>query len=322
VFSGIFWRALKTILVIKPSSLGDIVHALQVIACLRQAKPDVHITWVVRKEFASVVTASGLVERVILFERRKKLRGWLHVMREIRQQEYDVVLDMQGLLRSALWAKGSRSPRKIGRADGREGANWLMREKVKLPLDASNSHAIEILLPYLDVLDVPRPAVLVPIRFSGLPSVRREGETTWVVFPESRRQEKEWPFLLQACEVWLERNPHLTVIALAGKTHEVPESLARHPRWRDYMGKTSLVEMIARIQDADGVIANDSGPMHIAAALNKPLLALFGTTSPQQFGPYPLSNPQFRVVQSTTDRMQDLALDTVIDAAIEHLPGN
>ncbi len=311
---------MKTILVIKPSSLGDIVHALQVIACLRQTRPDVHITWVVRTAFAPIVTASGLVERVILFDRKQKLRGWWRVWKEIRRQRYDVVFDMQGLLRSALWARGSRAARKVGRADGREGANWLLREKVKIPSAGNKAHALEILLAYLETLNV-SVSSLVPLCFSSLPPVANEEGLVWAVFPESRRQEKEWPFLLQACEAWLQHIPQLTLVALAGKTHPVPESLARHPRWRDYMGKTSLTEMIAWIQRADGVVANDSGPMHIAAALDKPLLALFGATSPQQFGPYPLSNPRFLVVQSTTDRMRDLAIDTVVRAAVGHLPG-
>lgn len=309
------WFDVKNLLVIKPSSLGDIVHALQWACSLRQQIPDVRLTWVVRDLFAPIVEASGLVERVIVFERKKGVSGWWQVMRQIREQRFDVALDMQGLARSALWTRAAKADRKIGRADGRELANWLIREKVSLPEQGTEAHALEILLQYLKLWDLPA-ELSGNLQFAGLPKPDLAAEgTTWLVFPESRRAEKEWPYLMEACQAWLERYPQLNLVALAGRDREVPQALRNHTRWKNLMGKTGLTEMIAWIQYADGVIVNDSGPMHIAAALNKPLLALFGATPAKRFGPYPLSNPRFQVLNSSTDSMSGLSCQDVVEAA-------
>lgn len=305
----------KKVLVIKPSSLGDIVHALQWAASLRQQRPEVRLTWVVRDLFAPIVEASGLVERVIVFERKKGFSGWWRVLREIRSETFDGVLDMQGLARSGLWTWFAKSERKVGRADGRELANWLIREKVSLPEKGNEAHALEILLQYLRLWDLP-PVLAGQLEFPGLPkpSARPSGYV-WAVFPESRRAEKEWPYLPEACLAWLERYPELTLVSLAGKPRQVPEALAAHPRWLDLAGKTTLPEMIAWIQHVDGIVTNDSGPMHIAAALNKRLIALFGATSAERYGPYPLSNPRFQVLISPTEEMRGLDCQTVVDAS-------
>jgi ADP-heptose:LPS heptosyltransferase len=114
---------------------------------------------------------------------------------------------------------------------------------------------------------------------------------------------------------WLEQYPDLHLVALAGKPREFPDALKQHPRWLDLCGKTSLTEMVSWIQAVDGVVVNDSGPMHIAAALDKPLIALFGATPPERFGPYPLSNPKFQVLVSATIAMTGLKLQTVVEAA-------
>lgn len=291
------------------------MHALQWAASLRQQRPEVRLTWVVRDMFAPIVEASGLVEQVIVFERKKGIAGWLAVLREIRSQRFEGILDMQGLARSALWTWFARGERKVGRADGRELANWLIREKVSLPEQGSEAHALEILLQYLQLWDLP-PVLSGQLEFSGLskPSARPEG-CTWAVFPESRRAEKEWPYLPEACLAWLKHYPELTLVSLAGKPRQVPEELVNHPRWLDLTGKTTLPEMIAWIQHVDGVVTNDSGPMHIAAALNKRLLALFGATSAERYGPYPLSNPRFQVLVSPTEEMGGLACQTVVEAS-------
>ena len=112
----------KSLLVIKPSSLGDIVHALQVVQTLARERPDCRISWVVRERFAGLVQAAPFVHEVIIFRRRDGWREFLRLLRQLRQREFDAVWDMQGLLRSGLMTAAARAPEKWGRRDAREGS--------------------------------------------------------------------------------------------------------------------------------------------------------------------------------------------------------
>jgi len=112
----------KSLLVIKPSSLGDIVHGLQVIQKVAQHFPHCRITWVARDRFAPLVEAAPFVHEVIHFRRKAGIRGILEVMKTLRAKRFDAVWDMQGLLRSGLMAAAALSSVKWGRHDSREGA--------------------------------------------------------------------------------------------------------------------------------------------------------------------------------------------------------
>ncbi len=116
------------LLIIQPFSLGGVAHGLQVAASIKAQQPGWNISWIVRDLFAPLMRASTVVDRVYVFRRHDGARSFLRLMREVRRKEFDVVMDMQGLLRSGLMAKWSRAKRKIGRADAREGAALLYGE--------------------------------------------------------------------------------------------------------------------------------------------------------------------------------------------------
>ena len=113
---------MQSLLVIKPSSLGDIVHALQVVQTLARERPDCRISWVVRERFAGLVQAAPFVHEAIIFRRRDGWRAFVQLLRQLRQRRFDAVWDMQGLLRSGLMTAAARAPQKWGRRDAREGA--------------------------------------------------------------------------------------------------------------------------------------------------------------------------------------------------------
>src|ERR1700749_4712527 len=104
-------------LIIKPSALRDIVHGLQVAASIKAQRPEWRISWIVRDIFSPLVRACTAVDRVYVFRRHEGVRGFSRMMREVRKSEFDVVLDFQGLLRTAIMAKWARGKRKVGRAD-------------------------------------------------------------------------------------------------------------------------------------------------------------------------------------------------------------
>ena len=116
---------MKTLLVIKPSSLGDIVHALQVVQTLARERPECRITWVVRDRFSGLVQAAPFVHEVIIFRRRDGWGAFWRLLRQLRRRRFDVVWDLQGLLRSGLMTLAARAPEKWGRPDAREGAGIL-----------------------------------------------------------------------------------------------------------------------------------------------------------------------------------------------------
>src|SRR3982750_2457036 len=108
------------LLILKPSSLGDIVHALQVATSLKAQCSDLRISWVVREIFAPIVRACDAVDHVYVFERNAGAKGFMRLMKELRKTEFDFVFDMQGLLRTGLMASRALAKKTYGRSDARE----------------------------------------------------------------------------------------------------------------------------------------------------------------------------------------------------------
>src|SRR6185436_20130721 len=122
--------AMTELLIIKPSSLGDIVHALQVATSLKAQRDGLRISWVVREIFAPIVRACAAVDHVYVFERKGGAKGFLRLTKELRKKEFDYVFDMQGLLRTGLMTSRVRAKHKVGRTDAREWSGMFYNQKV------------------------------------------------------------------------------------------------------------------------------------------------------------------------------------------------
>ncbi len=307
------------ILIIKPSSLGDIIHALVVAAAIRTHRPDARIDWVARDIFAPIVRACTEVERTHVFERAGGVLKFLRLARELRQTRYDVVLDMQGLARSAILARLTRAPLILGRADGREGARRILRRHAVMP--AGQSHAIDKLLGFLPRMGLPASlghapefaGLKLPEAAAGIPAGR-----ALVIFPDSRRPEKEWPHFQKLTDLLLRQHPDRPVV-WCGKSPLTPSPDWPAERFLNLCNRTSLPEAVALITHAALVIANDSGPMHIAAAVNTPVLALFGPTDPALYGPYPADRPTNRVLRAPGGDLARLRPEPVAAEALTML---
>ena len=290
------------LLIIKPSSLGDIVHGLQVATSLKAQREGLRISWVVRDIFAPIVRACEAVEQVYVFERAGGAKGFLKLMREVRQTKFDYVFDFQGLLRTGLMTSRTLAKKKVGRSDAREWSGIFYDEKVPLPPDGRRSHAVEILLQFCPVLGA-KPELRGNLKFREADALNlsfadgRGGAKPFLMFPDSRRAEKCWGGFKQLTEMILRENRTRKVI-WAG-TNRVPDRNA-YPaeQFLNLTANTSLVSLPALIKRAEWVITNDSGPMHLAAALGVKTLGIFGPTDPRLFGPYPLTAPTNFVVQA------------------------
>lgn len=305
------------ILVVKPSSLGDIIHGLQVVESLKsqfeKRNQSVEIHWVIRDLFADFLTQSPLVTHCFIFHRNGGFFSFLKLIAAIRKESYDWVLDLQGLARSALITFFAKGKRKIGRADAREGARLLYGEKISFP--EKSLHALDILKNFLPKLGLePRLQRSLSIRTYAWP-YHFPKQNYIALFPNSRRPEKEWPYFVELTHLLLKKLP-FNVVWLGQTLPQGAESI-HETRLHNLIGKTSLAELPGLIKEAKCIVANDSGPMHLAAALEKPLVALFGPTEKERFGPYPLESCRHRILVGEGKKIGVISADCVAETVME-----
>lgn len=313
------------VLIIKPSSLGDIICSLPVAQSIRDQVPGAEISWVVKSRFADIVRRCPTVNGEVLeFEHAAGWRGVLaigKVMRQLRQRQYDAVLDFQGLLRSGLMTSAARSPLKVGIAEAREGSRLFYNRIVPLPEAGRNSHAIRKLLQFLPPLGL-EPLLRSPVVMHGDPleqlDMRLSRRRMVVMIPNSRGAHKEWRGFRELTTALLRADSGCTVVWDSHLPWESPE-VCDADRFVNLTKRTSLPQLIELLRRADLVIANDSGPLHMAAALGRPTLALFGPTSPERFGAFPPEAPRNRFLVAPDGEMSKLSMERVLEAALSML---
>ena len=272
------------LLVLKPSSLGDIVQTLPAVAALRAKFPDAHLTWMVNPEWAPLLEGNPDLDETLIFPRAdfRGLQGWLRFgrwRRALKQQAPpDLILDFQGLLRTALVARAFRGVPVYGLSDAREGARLVQSRTI--PVDPK-AHAVERYLALAAATGATLPG---PPGFA-LPEGDRPSETIpaapFIVFhPFSRGRGKS----LSAESVNTFCRAVAFPVVLVGRTDlEVP---ALPPNVTNLLNRTSLTELLWILRRAAFVVSVDSGPMHLAAAVTSRLLAIHTWSDPCQVGPY------------------------------------
>lgn len=300
---------MKRYLIVKPSSLGDILHAMPAVSALAKTAPDVSVDWVVKPAFAELPPYLPCVKRVILFQ-DKQFRNPLHFLpavsrmrAELRRERYDAVIDLQGLVRSAFIGRLSGCAVRAGAASPREHFSVHFytrllkgRGKPGHALDINNTMMKDFLgREDLDFsLDLPvdeqkaaRARELVSGAFGGTIPPRFV-----IVAPGARWATKKWPaeFFLAVISSLARREPDLKYL-LAGTRDEAEDAaviLAKSGGLpvASVCGQTSVGELLETIRMSSLMLCNDSGPMHIAAALGIPVVAMFGPTDPALTGPY------------------------------------
>ena len=289
----------RRILIIKPSAIGDIVHALPVLSLLHRRWPEAKVSWVVTPACAGLLERHPLLDEVIVFNRHRFGHAWRsptaalalwRVGRDFRRRNFDLVIDLQGLFRSGWMAWQTRAPIRVGYSQAREGG-WAFYTH-RVPNTPLSVQAVERYLRMADALGLGREPVefrfatndadraAVSEKLSALPP----GSRYAVLLPGTNWATKRWPAESFAALVGPLRERYGLESIVAGGPGDV--GLASGIPAINVAGKTSLRELVALLVRADLVIANDSGPMHIAAALGRPLVALYGPTSPERTGPH------------------------------------
>ena len=286
---------------------------------------DVVIDWVVRDCFKRIVEASGIVSKLFLFKRHGGLSSFIQLIKEIRTEHYDYVFDMQGLARSGIMTFFSKSDKKIGRFDSRE-LSWLAYDKridfpkIEIP------HALDILFQFLKILnlDIPNHSEL---EFLQHPSQavfdilkkKNFSKNLILLFPESRRKEKEWPYFCDLSEALMSDSSE-NVVVVAGQREF--RSRLNCDSFYNLSGKTSLDDVIFLIKNSSVVVANDSAPMHIAASMKKKIVAIFGPTDYHRFGPYPIDSARHAILQSANKNISSVTVDDVLNHCLDLLHKN
>lgn len=278
------------ILVVKLSSLGDILHVLPTVHEIR-ARTGSEIHWAVHPEFAALVRTFRDVSRVVEVPRHGVLRRLPAALRALRAERYDMVVDLHGLAKSAVVARLARADRRIGPSYCREGATLFFRERAR-PAGGSR-HAVERAFDTLDYLGIPRPAKpLSPDDFILPPPPADLGAAPLVaVAPVSRWETKNWPpgKFAESVRALGEMWPDLRFAVIGGRADaQAGETVAAAMPGRavNLCGKTSIAETMAILARADLLVAVDTGPVHMAAALGTKCLVVFGSTRPEWTGPW------------------------------------
>jgi lipopolysaccharide heptosyltransferase II len=288
------------ILILKPSSLGDVVQAVPVLRLLKQHWPASEIFWWVDTNLSALLEGDPDLASVVRFERRRwrSPRHWPEMWQSIRwmrRQSFDLVIDLQCLARSGAFAWLARGKLLVGLDEAREGARGYY--DIIVPRASFHTHAVDWYLDVLRALRVPvhnnfnwlpeRPAVAAEVK-----SKWQTDGTNWITLqPGARWENKRWP-----AEAFAALIPRLAaafpeyrfVILGSEADRELGATLARADgnRCLDLTGKISLPQMVEWIRLSRLMISNDTGPMHVAAAMGKPLVAMFGPTEPRRTGPY------------------------------------
>ena len=321
----------RRILLIKPSSMGDVIHSLPVVAALHKHWPDAEIRWLIHPAFCELVENNPAVSGTVVFP-RDQFRGLIGLgrallwARKLREWKPDLVIDLQGLLRSALMARCTGARTIVGLSDAREGAGFFYSAKAKVN---SKMHAVDRYLCVLDLLGVSRRSVDFFLPKGKLPTsflinrplsklaaadagqgilgaqksehidiceasstgvtktcaaegeFRMMSEPFVVLHPYARGEGKNLNSeQIKAFASALGEVP-VVIVGRGEKFSDLPSNVI------DWSGRTTILELIEILRQAAFIVSSDSGPMHLATALQpSKTLAIHRWSDPLRVGPW------------------------------------
>ena len=295
------------ILIVKLSAIGDVIHTLPSLAGLRKFYPGAHITWVIEEASSDLIMGHPCLDRVIVSRRKqwiddlkqgrisKPFHEMNAFMRDLKSRPYDLVIDFHGLFKSAVVVLLSSGKRKLGYDSMQELSGLVLSEKI--PEDMKK-HAVDRYLDFLLHLgaDLKEPEFLIPIgeenrnrieRFLQINNIDKKDRFV-TVSPVALWKTKLWEDekFARLCDRITE-DLNVRVI-FTGSSREDPARIQSLMRTSaiNIGGETTLRDLAYLYQLSSLLITTDSGPMHLAAAMGTPVVALFGPTDPSRTGPY------------------------------------
>jgi heptosyltransferase-1 len=284
----------KKILIVKPSSLGDIIHSLATLNAIKKAG-EYTVDWVVASGFEGLLDGHPMIRHLWIIKKqqwRSLVGAWRFprdiflLSRRLREERYDIVIDLQGLFRSGLITFLSGAHLRVGFSDAREKSSIFYNKK--LP-GGKDIHAVERYLKLLRLIGIDPDEIHFPMPpTKGSISVNGP---YYIVVPGARWQSKRWlpEYFGETIYLLSKSIPELKALLVGSKEDvSISEEVKAYSRADciDLTGRTTLKQLMQLIKGASFVVTNDSGPMHLAAAYGVPVFAIFGPTDENLTGPY------------------------------------
>jgi lipopolysaccharide heptosyltransferase I len=296
----------KRILIIKPSALGDVALTLGAISTLRTSFPEARITWFVRREFAPLLEGHSDLDEIMIFDRKLLGKWWyqskafaelVRLIKKLIKGKFDLVFDLQGLFRTALFSWITGSKKRFGMSSAREFAGIFYTDRI--PCDDDNIN----LMDYYNKIIVAAGARNEKIKFKLAVSSQADkqvvellkkhgiqGNNYAVLVPGAAHQYKCWPGVYYACIAeQLKKRFGLPVLAVGTAAEKaLVEKIASicDQKVINLCGQTNIPQLVSLLSRAGFVLTNDTGPGHIAAVASVPMVMVFGVTNPLRVGPY------------------------------------
>lgn len=285
---------IKNILIIKPSALGDIVHSLPFLAAVRDRFPEAKIDWVVAHGLHTFLEDHPMIDKLWIIKKDewkkwgrlpetfKEITGFRKGLQAVK---YDIAVDLSGLLRSGIMTWFSSAGIKIGFKESDEGSSFFYTHKIHGSMEI---HAIDRYLEIAKFMGCAVDSIRYPFApYDPEPPILKElPEKYCVMSPSAGKPANRW----QAEKFGrLASKLKLPSVVTAGRSEQdIADKVVENSDGKavSVAGRTSLKELAALIKKASFFICNDTGPMHIAAALNVPVFAIFGPANPVRTGPY------------------------------------
>lgn len=290
---------ISRLLVVKTSSIGDVIHALPIVQAIKEANPHMALGWVVRRRCADVLRGNLLIDHLYIMPDKPSLGELWALRRELRASQYDIALDLQGLGLSGLVTRLSGAPTRLGWDRNRE-ANAVFLTHPIVPGKVKDTHEIDLLYGFAEALGVraAHPEFTPQLYLADEGKERASEWLSGLPLPKialnvgASRAYKRW-----AKENWTQVALGLTalgysVVFVGDKNDaeivaQIKPSLTGYVKYSiDLAGMTTLRELASVLAACDLLVTADTGPMHIAVAVGTPVVALFGATSPARHGPY------------------------------------
>ncbi len=291
----------ERVLILKPSSIGDILHAMPILSALRDRWPGAHLAWVVNRPYAELLHGHPDLDELIVYDRGKKgwdatkFLGMAALLRRLRRSRYDLTIDLQGLLRSGMMVAAARSPVRVGLADAREGSRLFYTHWVEA--SRQGVHAVDRALRVARAFgaEASEARFRLPIPDDAMRWAARTVEN-WprprvVLNLGARWPTKRWPpehFAALGRLAHERQGAGLIAVGSAADRPMVDELIARLAPTPvlDLCGRTGLLECAAVSLQADVFVSNDTGPLHLAVAAGARVVGIYTCTNPDLTGPY------------------------------------
>jgi len=289
------------ILIIKPSSLGDVVHSLPFLNSVRKCFPQAEIHWIIARGLEGLLEGHPMVNKLWIinkdgWKKIKNVKGTVSelntLFKKLKREKFDIVVDLQGLLRSGVLTAATSAPVRVGFSEAREGSRFFYTHKIKGGRDI---HAVDRYLKIAgflgcDITDIRFPlppgnqsssSIFHPSSLTPHPS-----EDYAVIVPGARKPANRWP--ARRFGELASVLPVETVVIGSMDDRILADEVVEASKGKaiSIAGKTDLKAMMEVIKGARFMVTNDTGPMHIAVALGIRVFAIFGPADPARTGPY------------------------------------